>query len=384
MHAVGGVHRLLHLPDQFLHVGAGSAAHVDDKACVLGGNLRSAYRQALQARLFDECPGEVALRPLEGAARRGQVERLGGAALFHELPHPGADILRLRGRELQRRRGDERPRALKRAVAVAELKLLRGDLAHRAVRQRELGALEHVFHLAPVGARVHEHGPAERAGYAVGKLQAREPGVGREHGELRERDARPGPDAVPGQQPGLGYGLAQPHDNGVQPPVRDEEVRALAHELHGRAALPQKAQQRRGLRARGRAGHEPRRAAYAEGAVRGHVMQGRKDKRAVYLSETLANMSEGFFIYRAVGEEKLLYANPGAIRLFGCETIEEFREQVHNSFRGMVHPQDLARVEWEIHDQIKQSDRSMDYIKYRIVRKDGTVASPSFFWFISC
>lgn len=103
------------------------------------------------------------------------------------------------------------------------------------------------------------------------------------------------------------------------------------------------------------------------------LMQGRKDKRAVYLSETLANMSEGFFIYRAVGEEKLLYANPGAIRLFGCETIEEFREQVHNSFRGMVHPQDLARVEWEIHDQIKQSDRSMDYIKYRIVRKDGTV-----------
>ena len=66
MHAVGGVHRLLHLPDQLLHVGAGSAAHVDDKACVLGGNLRSAYRQALQARLFDECPGEVALRPLEG------------------------------------------------------------------------------------------------------------------------------------------------------------------------------------------------------------------------------------------------------------------------------------------------------------------------------
>ena len=102
-------------------------------------------------------------------------------------------------------------------------------------------------------------------------------------------------------------------------------------------------------------------------------MQGKKDKRAVYLSETLSNMSEGFFIYLAVGEVNLLYANPGAIRLFGCETIEEFREQVHNSFRGMVHPQDLARVEWEIHDQIKQSDRSMDYIKYRIVRKDGTV-----------
>ena len=75
MHAVGGVHRLLHLPDQFLHIGAGSAAHVDDKACVLGGDLRSAYRQALQARLFDECPGEVALRRSLAPSTTASVSR---------------------------------------------------------------------------------------------------------------------------------------------------------------------------------------------------------------------------------------------------------------------------------------------------------------------
>lgn len=30
-------------------------------------------------------------------------------------------------------------------------------------------------------------------------------------------------------------------------------------------------------------------------------------------------------------------------------------------------------MEWEIREQINNSDRKMDYIQYRIVRKDGTV-----------
>lgn len=48
-------------------------------------------------------------------------------------------------------------------------------------------------------------------------------------------------------------------------------------------------------------------------------------------------------------------------------------ELVGGSFRGIVHPEDLNRVEWEIKNQIQHSDGAMDYVKYRIVRKDGTV-----------
>ena len=39
----------------------------------------------------------------------------------------------------------------------------------------------------------------------------------------------------------------------------------------------------------------------------------------------------------------------------------------------MVHPEDLARVEWEIKDQVITSEQHMDFIQYRIIRKDGEV-----------
>lgn len=91
------------------------------------------------------------------------------------------------------------------------------------------------------------------------------------------------------------------------------------------------------------------------------------------IAEMLATMSEGFFIYRAEADEKILYASPSVIRMFGCDDMKDFRNLVGNSFRGMVHPDDVERVEQEIADQIRSSDQQMDYTEYRIIRKDGTI-----------
>lgn len=43
------------------------------------------------------------------------------------------------------------------------------------------------------------------------------------------------------------------------------------------------------------------------------------------------------------------------------------------SFQGLVHPDDIRRVQWEIHEQVKRSETNMDYICYRIIRKDGSI-----------
>ena len=99
-----------------------------------------------------------------------------------------------------------------------------------------------------------------------------------------------------------------------------------------------------------------------------------KDEERRYkeqLAKTLACMSEGFCIYRATEGEELLFANPPLLRLYGCDSLQEFRELVGNSFRGMVHPDDLERVESEIAEQIRHSEENMDYAQYRIIRKDG-------------
>ncbi len=103
------------------------------------------------------------------------------------------------------------------------------------------------------------------------------------------------------------------------------------------------------------------------------LMREAADKRKQRLAESLASMSDGFFIYQAEGIEKILYANPKVLEIYGCETIFEFRELVNSSFRGMVHPDDLERIEWEIKDQIRHSENNMDFIQYRIIRKDGEI-----------
>ena len=79
----------------------------------------------------------------------------------------------------------------------------------------------------------------------------------------------------------------------------------------------------------------------------------------------------GFFIYHADEKEELITINTELLRLFGCETEEEFREFTGNSFKGMVHPDDLKLVESDISDQIKK-ENDIDRVRYRILCKDGT------------
>ena len=91
------------------------------------------------------------------------------------------------------------------------------------------------------------------------------------------------------------------------------------------------------------------------------------------MAQTLAEMSDGFFVYSADGNEDILFVNPPVLSMYGCRNVDEFREYVGNSFKGMVHPEDYNRIESEISEQVKHSDNKMDFIRYRIIRKDGTI-----------
>lgn len=84
-------------------------------------------------------------------------------------------------------------------------------------------------------------------------------------------------------------------------------------------------------------------------------------------------MPGGFFIYHADDKEQLLYANQALIRLFNCNTLEEFQELTGNSFQGIVHPDDLAAVEKSIQEQIAHSQYDLDYVEYRIIQKGGEI-----------
>ena len=59
------------------------------------------------------------------------------------------------------------------------------------------------------------------------------------------------------------------------------------------------------------------------------------------INDIMQGIPGGFFIYHAGGNEELIYVNDAMLHLFRCDTIEEFQEHTGNSFKGIVHPDDL-------------------------------------------
>lgn len=84
-------------------------------------------------------------------------------------------------------------------------------------------------------------------------------------------------------------------------------------------------------------------------------------------------MPGGFLIYHADGNEQIVYANKALREIFGCENLTEFQELTGNSFKGVVHPDDLEEVERGIEEQIFVNKYDLDYVEYRIIRKDGSI-----------
>ena len=84
-------------------------------------------------------------------------------------------------------------------------------------------------------------------------------------------------------------------------------------------------------------------------------------------------MPGGFFIYKADETEELIYANNKVYEIFGCKNEDEFKQLTGYTFRGMVHTDDYKDTVESINKQISSSDEKMDYVEYRIIRKDGKI-----------
>lgn len=81
----------------------------------------------------------------------------------------------------------------------------------------------------------------------------------------------------------------------------------------------------------------------------------------------------GFFVYEADRDEQILFADPNVIRLYGCDTFEDFLSYVGGCFRGMVHPDDVIGISNQIQAQTVLGDNRHDYVRYRIITKQGDV-----------
>ena len=99
----------------------------------------------------------------------------------------------------------------------------------------------------------------------------------------------------------------------------------------------------------------------------------REQELALCMKRFVDRMPGGFFVYHADGDEEIIYANEAMLRIFNCDSMTEFRKVTGNSFRGIVHPEDLEEVEKSIWQQIADSSYDLDYVEYRIIAKNGEI-----------
>ena len=98
------------------------------------------------------------------------------------------------------------------------------------------------------------------------------------------------------------------------------------------------------------------------------------NEQTIHIVEEIGrHMPGGFFIYKAELPEELLYANEAVLDIFGCRNLDEFKELTGYTFKGMLHPDDYRAISDSIIKQIANSEDKLDYVEYRIIRKDGAV-----------
>ena len=95
------------------------------------------------------------------------------------------------------------------------------------------------------------------------------------------------------------------------------------------------------------------------------------DKNMSIVEDIGRYMPGGFFIYKAQGDGELLYANHTVFDIFGCRDLDEFKSLTGFTFKGMVYTEDYEKIQSSIDKQILKSSEKLDYVEYRIKRKDG-------------
>lgn len=87
----------------------------------------------------------------------------------------------------------------------------------------------------------------------------------------------------------------------------------------------------------------------------------------------LSMIPGGFFIYADNEMENILSINEMMLDIFECKTVDEFVELTKGSFAGIVHPEDYEEVRKSIYEQISTSSNNMDFVRYRIITKNGNI-----------
>ena len=102
-----------------------------------------------------------------------------------------------------------------------------------------------------------------------------------------------------------------------------------------------------------------------------------ENKSTFEVNNIISMMPGGFFIYMNDHTERIILANEALLDIYECNNIDEFMKLTNQQFKGMVHPDDYERVDLEIKQQIANSSKKYDRVRYRIITKNGKIKTVS-------
>ena len=97
----------------------------------------------------------------------------------------------------------------------------------------------------------------------------------------------------------------------------------------------------------------------------------KRTQLSFHLGDLISGIPGAVLVYKADNTEEILFANDQLFALFECDSMQELLQFSGDSFRNIVHPDDLERVEREIQSQLKTNPQGLDYVSYRIITKTG-------------
>ena len=198
---------------------------------MLLAHLRAAQREAATARFIDQRPGLVPVRVLEGRSAGLAAQRLAFLARGGDAVHFRLDRGRLAGFAAEGGRHDNRAvDHVGMAIAVMKIAVEQGHLFARA--QHHLAFHQYVRGLAAIGAAIHPHEAADRAGDGAEKFETGNAGIPRGRGDEDARRTTAADQGGGVQRLHLGEGLAQAHDHARHAAIANDQVGAKAERHH--------------------------------------------------------------------------------------------------------------------------------------------------------
>ena len=84
------------------------------------------------------------------------------------------------------------------------------------------------------------------------------------------------------------------------------------------------------------------------------------------------NMPGGMLIYKATKSAEILFASEGIVKLFECDSVDDFMKFTGGSFNNVVYPEDIETIDRIINAQVEVA-QGFDFVVYRIMTKNGQI-----------